>query len=288
MVKRYLDSKFNNGKTTKLKDKIKYEKLYVGPDFPFEERYAKILVNLSICLFYGTNCPVIYFFFLCFLLVTFLVDKFMMINYYKIPPFYGSILSKKILNYFVLNVFIYFYGLSYNISNPYMMYLNKALKEELFSDYFRDPNKESFSAIYFVMNPFTLFYLFYCNSFYQKKIFSFFYYNFNSDILLIHLIIFLIVFVNPTTFIQKKLTPKAKFLSFLNASPVEIGNTYSLEVLEKCYEIKKLQLFNLIIECDSNYKNIDDYEDLIYNYICGIKYIKLNIDNKKKSKAKNN
>ena len=82
------------------------------------------------------------------------------------------------------------------------------------------------------------------------------------------------------------MTPKAKFLSFLNTSPVEIGNIYSLEILEKYYEIKKLQLFNLIIECDSNYKNIDNYEDLINNYICGIKYIKLNIENKKNKKQK--
>ena len=272
----------------KLKDKIKYEKLYVGPDFPFEERYAKILVNLSICLFYGTNCPIIYFFFLCFLLVTFLVDKFMMINYYKIPPFYGSILSKKILNYFVLNVFIYFYGLSYNLSNPYIIRNNESIKGGLFYDYYNyyGYSNDDFSIIYYFINPFTLFYYFYCEGDYNKNRFTFFYYNFNSDILPIHLIIFLLIFVNPTTFIRKKLTPKAKFLSFLNVSPAEIGNIYSLEVLEKYYEIKKLQLFNLIIECDSNYKNIDDYEDLINNYICGIKYIQLNIENKNSKKEK--
>ena len=211
----------------------------------------------------------------------------MMINYYKIPPFYGSIISKKILYYFLLDVFLYFYGLSYNISNPYM---NDNIKGELFSDYhgyyYRNAEDEFFSVIYYFINPFTLFYYIYCDSDHHLWHFRFFYYNFNADILLIHLIIFLIVFVNPTSFIQKKLTPKAKFLSFLNASPAEIGNIYSIEVLEKYYEIKKLQLFNLIIECDSNYKNIDDYEDLINNYICGIKYIKLNIENKNSKKEK--
>ena len=288
LVKRYLDSKCNNGKTTKTKDKIKYEELYVGPDFPFEERYAKILVNLSICLLHGTNCPIIYAFFVCFLLITFLVDKFLMINYYKIPPFYGSILSKKILNYFFFSVLLYFYGLVYNISNPYI-FGNQPIKEGLFSDYYSkfktSGTEEFFGFIYYCINPFTLFYCFYCDAYYKTEKFRFFYYNFNS-LLQIHLIIFMIIFLNPTTFIQKILTPKAKFLSFLNASPIEIGNIYSLEVLEKYYEIKKLQLFNLIIECDSNYKNIDDYEDLIYNYICGIKYIKLNIDNKKNQKQK--
>ena len=121
----------------------------------------------------------------------------------------------------------------------------------------------------------------YCYSItYENDIYSCFYYNCNSSILLTHIIVFLVVFVNPTTFIQKKLTPKAKFLSFLNTSPTEIGNIYSVEVLEKYYEIKKLQLFNLIIDCEYNNKSLDDYEHLINNYICTIKYIKENIEKK--------
>ena len=76
------------------------------------------------------------------------------------------------------------------------------------------------------------------------------------------------------------MTPKAKFLSFLNISPTEIGYIYPVEVLEKYYEIKKLQLFNLILDCDYNNKNLDDYGHLINNYICAIKYIKESIEKK--------
>ena len=54
LLKRFGDSKYNNGKTTELKSKVKYEELYLGPEFPFEERYGAILVNLSICLLCGT------------------------------------------------------------------------------------------------------------------------------------------------------------------------------------------------------------------------------------------
>ena len=118
ILKRYSDSKYNNGKTTELNNKIKYQELYLGPDFPFEDRYGQILLNLSLCLLFGTNSPLIYFFFVGFLIVTFIVDKFLMIYYYKKPPLYGSLLSKKILNYFFLVLLIYIYGLIYNISNP--------------------------------------------------------------------------------------------------------------------------------------------------------------------------
>ena len=102
LLKRFIDSKYNNGKTTELKNKAKYENLYVGPEFPFGNRYAKILVNLSICFIFGTNCPVIFFFFVCFLIVTFIVDKYLIINYYKKPRFYGRFLSKKYLIIFIL------------------------------------------------------------------------------------------------------------------------------------------------------------------------------------------
>ena len=75
-----------------------------------------------------------------------------------------------------------------------------------------------------------------------------------------------------------------KFLSFLNTAPVEIGAIYSLEELKKYYEIKKLELFNLIIDCNNNDKDLKNYSHLINNYMLVIKYLKKNIDKKEKKK----
>jgi hypothetical protein len=111
LLKRFGDSKYNNGKTTKLTDKKKYEKIYLGPEFPFAEKYAKILVNLFVCLLFGVNSPVLNFFFACFLIVTFLVDKFLIINYYKKPLFYGEFLSKTLISYLFFRVFLFIVGL---------------------------------------------------------------------------------------------------------------------------------------------------------------------------------
>jgi len=276
LLKRFIDSKYNNGKATELKNKIEYEKIYVGPEFPFENRYAKILVNLSICLLFGANCPIIFFFFVCFLIVTFIVDKYLMINYYKKPPFYGKFLSKKILHYFYLSIILYLYGLIYNYSNPFL-FNNYLLKEKFWYNY---ELRENLIVIYYIFNPFTLFYFLYCNEYLYD---DFLYYNFNS-MFFFHLLIFILFFINPGSFIQKKLSPKNKF-SF-NVSPIEIGTLYSIEELKKYYEIKKLQLFDLIIDCDKNDKIKDNYSHIINNHLNVIKYLKQNIDDKCK-KQKN-
>ena len=282
LLKRFIDSKYNNGKTTELKNKIKYEKIYLGPEFPFGNRYAKILVNLSICLLFCTNCPVIFFFFICFLIATFIVDKYLMINYYKKPPFYGRFLSKKILNYVYLSIILYLYGLIYNCSNPYL-FNNSLLKEEFWSNDYRYSYND-FKYIYYFINPFTLFYFIYHNIYGYYYQAYFLYYNFNSYFF-IHLFTFVFLFINPTSFIQKKLTPKNKFLLSFNVSPVEIGTLYYVEELKKYYEIKKLQLFDLIIDCDKSGKIKDNYSHIINNYMNVIKYLKQNIDDKCKKQS---
>ena len=287
MIKRFSDSKWNNGKTTQLTSKVKYEKIYLGGEFPFSERYAKIFVNLSICLFYGTNCPIIYIFFILFLIVTFIVDKYLMINYYKKPPFFGSFLPNKILDYFLICIFIYMYGLLYQLSNPYI-----ADNFLLQIEFIKKNNNDNISAlilniiycIYYLINPITIIYifLFNCdstNKLLPEKEHSFYYYNFNP-VLLVHFFIFMIFFINPVSLIKNSISPQKKILSFLNTSPIELGILYTFDELKKYYEIKKLQLFNLIIDSNTNDKNINDFSPLINNYMLTMKYIKQFMDKK--------
>jgi hypothetical protein len=98
------------------------------------------------------------------------------------------------------------------------------------------------------------------------------------------LFIFIFTFANPIPIIKKKLSPKNKLSSFLNISQVEIGKIYSLVDLKKYYEIKKLQLFDLIIDCDNKHKVKDDYRHLINNIMNVMKYIRENINKKSEKK----
>ena len=107
-----------------------------------------------------------------------------------------------------------------------------------------------------------------------------------SRLLFLHFFLFLILFVDPVALIKKIFTAKNKFLTFLNTAPVEIGNIYTKEILEKYYTIKKLQLFNLIIDCHKSGKLIEFYSNLVNNYLLEIKYLKMFIDKNKNKNQK--
>ena len=99
-----------------------------------------------------------------------------------------------------------------------------------------------------------------------------------------HSFFFIVMLINPTSYIKKILSPKNKIISFLNISSTEIGKIYSLDDLKKYYGIKKLQLFNLIIDGSNKDQKLDSYSNLINNYMFVIQYIKQNIDEKVNNK----
>ena len=140
------------------------------------------------------------------------------------------------------------------------------------------------------MNPITIIYIFVfkfpsLKKLLPEKLLSLYYYNCNP-LLLIHFFIFMIFFINPVSLIKNSISPQKKILSFLNTSPIELGILYTFDELKKYYEIKKLQLFNLIIDSNKNDKIVDNYSHLINNYMLVIKYIKQNMD-KKNEEQKN-
>ena len=261
---KYLDSKSNNGKTTKIKNRLKYENLYIGPEFPIGERYSSILVNLAICLLYGTFCPIIYAFFTLFLITTFLVDKYLIINYYKKPPNYDNYLSKKTKGFLFFEIMIFFYGVTYHISNPYLFnyYQNKYYSKS-----------ESLVILCCFINPVLLIYKFIIGILnYHMTII---YYNVSSLCwpYFILLVTFLIV---PFLFLKCcKICKKKEKISLKYAPNIDIGNIYSSNEIKKYYEIKKLELFKLLINANKNNEKINDnYSHLINNYKNVIDYLK--------------
>ena len=281
ILKRFGDSKYNNGRTTKLTDKTKYEEIYLGPEFPLSNRYSSIFVNFCICLLYGTYCPVMYYFFLMFLIVTFVVDKFLLINYYRKPPIYGSFIARRARDYWMWGVFIFIYGVIFHISNP-NLFNYELLKEKLSKT--NSVFENIFFYIYYTIFPISLVYLYIVYFLFQiafgvgnkDELYSFLYFNF-KPILLLHFIVF-IFFLEPITVIRKIVSPKMKNLSYLNSTSIEIGSIYSSEDLKKYYDIKKLQLVNLIIEFDKKGQKKDNYSHLINNHINVLNYLRHNMN----------
>ena len=265
---RYLDSKCNNGKTTKKKDKSEYEELYVGEEFPIGQRYSTILVNLTICFLYGSFCPIIYLFFTLFLIAIFIVDKFLMINYYKKPSYYNIYLSKRVQYYYIIGIILHFYGTIYHLSNPYLFnyYQNNDFNETYISEIF-----------YLIANPFAIFFYFQSDNDDKLSILVF---NFSSlsqlyALILIYLFIFPFIIINIITFLLHKYK---KSKSLQNAPIYDIGLIYSVEELKKYYEIKKLEFLKFLLGCEYDVKVIDNYYYLAYNYKLIIDYLKENIE----------
>ena len=208
LLKRFSDSKYSNGKTTLLTEKKKYEEIYLGPDFPLSDRYSIIFINFCICLLYGPYCPVIYFFFLIFLIVTFTVDKFLMIYFYKKPPFYGSFIAKRARDFWMWGVFILIYGIVYNISNPNLFNF-ETLKESL-----SEESSILEKIFYYTIFPISIVYLYIIYFLFQKLLgvgyhdpqYSFMYFNF-KPILLLHFLVF-IFFLEPISVIKRLVSPK--------------------------------------------------------------------------------
>ena len=269
---RFLDSRFENGKRTKIKNKIKYENLYIGEDFILSDRYSKIFVNFYICILYGTYCPLIYLFFTLFLITTFLVDKFLIINYYKRPPYYDIYLSKLTQSFLFFGIFLFCYSTIYQLSNPYLFNFYQNLSNLSISDD---------KYIYMFVNPFTIIFNILKT---DKDI-----YVYNLSNLYFPYMILLIIFVVLWILIKilDLFLRKLKTESLQNAPRIDIGKIYSIDELKKYYELKKLQFFKLLINLKNCKNKLNDYSHLINNYKCIIDYFKQSIKNKDENKNEN-
>ena len=265
LFKRYLDSDFENGKKTKIKKRLEYEELYVGPEFPIGERLSSIFVNLGLCLIYGTSCPLIYLFFTLYLITTFIVDKILVIHYYKKPPYYDnyfSVLTQKVL---FLSIVAHLYCTIYYMSNPYLF------------NYFQDDTIiYGTNLLYYFLNPIT--FIFRLIS--LKKSISITIYNYSN---IAHLSVMILLFFILSIICVKlyeKMCKKEEKLSLLNAPNIDVGLIYSTDELNKYYEIKKLELFKFLLN-HNNKKDFKKYINLANNYKNVLDYLKQNLEFKK-------
>lgn len=105
---RCCDSGCEKGKITKKKTRKEYFELYTGPEFDMDARYASILTYLYIVLILAPGMPLLYICFFLYILLTIIIDKIMILRYYKNPPRYDLKIAKIFSNFLYFAIVLHF------------------------------------------------------------------------------------------------------------------------------------------------------------------------------------
>ena len=83
----------SNKRRTKQIAQDEYEDLYTGPEFILQLRYAQILSQIFITMTFSSGIPILYLITLISFIISYWVDKFLMLRYFRKQNYFTSDLS---------------------------------------------------------------------------------------------------------------------------------------------------------------------------------------------------
>jgi hypothetical protein len=126
----YCDKKCcNNGRKTKKNTRSEYLNLYVGPQFNIGLRYSQLLTTMFTVLMYSSGMPILYLCCFLYLLVTYWVDKWLILRFYRNPAHIDLFMSKLFNHIILYGIIIHFcfgiwtYGNDQILTNSTNLYL---------------------------------------------------------------------------------------------------------------------------------------------------------------------
>jgi len=128
-----------DGSKSKLRKSI-YKELYTGPDFLIDCRYSELLTTIFVTQIYSSGLPILYVAVFFSLFLTYWVDKFMLLNYYRKPPQYDLYMSKLFNSVVLFGVLIHYligfwiYGNSTLLNSPNTQASIKVLNVDTYVD----------------------------------------------------------------------------------------------------------------------------------------------------------
>lgn len=84
-----------------------YEEMYSGPEFIIHMRYAQLLTCIFITMTFSSAIPFLYVVMTVLLGVTFMIDKYLLLNYYRITPGLTKRISTGVLSMLPLAVIVH-------------------------------------------------------------------------------------------------------------------------------------------------------------------------------------
>ncbi|MCQ2818082.1 MAG: hypothetical protein MJ252_12520 [archaeon] len=109
------------GTSTSKENKKDYYDLYTGPVFGMETRYASILSTFWVCMFYGAPMPILNVIFFVYIFLTFVVDKFLILRYYRKPPVIDLKTASTFINYSFVALAIHLAFSIWTYGNPKLL-----------------------------------------------------------------------------------------------------------------------------------------------------------------------
>lgn len=96
-------------RTQKLKQE-EYETINHGPEFLFEYRYSNLLKVLAVVFLYSYGIPILYFLAAIYFILTYWVDKVLILRYYKRPIMFDALLAENTLAWFKWILAVHVFG----------------------------------------------------------------------------------------------------------------------------------------------------------------------------------
>lgn len=113
-----------NERNTKAVVQSEYEALYTGPSFLLQMRYAQLLTIMFVTLTYSSGMPVLYLAAFITFVVAYMVDKYLLLRFYKLTPGYTKRLSQAVLSVLPLAVLLHVFFGFLTVSNTRLLSSN--------------------------------------------------------------------------------------------------------------------------------------------------------------------
>jgi hypothetical protein len=108
-LKRCCDKCTCNKKKTSLRTRKDYIGLYTGPDFNVGMRYSQILTTVFVVLMYSSGIPLLYVTCFFYFVITYWIDKWLLLRLYRSPPHFDLNISK-MFNIIILIAIIFHFS----------------------------------------------------------------------------------------------------------------------------------------------------------------------------------
>ena len=142
IIQRCCDKCCSKNKLSSILTKEEYFDLYVGPEFSIGARYAQILTTIMVTMTLASGMPILYFCSFLFLLITYWIDKFMILRFYRTPPQMDLYISRMFTFYLYVGIMVHLcfgiwiygndlYFNSYESDIPFIQFFNKFLNHNI-------------------------------------------------------------------------------------------------------------------------------------------------------------